>query len=138
MISPSKEHFEEIGKQYTLYRTKFKEFVEAILPLKDSIPSLEFGKVSDIQIEFNFLGNSYCIRHVYTITDDGMEESRLLGMSKAIDDDKYAEKTFGLLNETGWVSFPGDSPRDRLYISKDSSDRIFFKLIRGMFIHKNE
>lgn len=100
-MKPTRESIVSAGSSFHEHRSKFKQFVDALLPLADVIPSLEFRERGDGWVEFSFLGRLYRIIHEFAIVD-GKHASVVTSLSRGmVDETDFARKHRLLMDKHG-------------------------------------
>ncbi len=115
-----------LGYDYLLHRQLFAEFLDAIVPLADQVPSLSFHCRTDSQVEFAYLGQHYCIRHGY---DREHKASTLSCQAKGPADSVGLRPHQTLvMDKVGNLGRANEKP---LWSVRGSSERAFYFLLLG-------
>jgi len=115
-----------LGYEYLLQRQFFAEFLDAIVPLADQVPSLSFHCRTDSRIEFAYLGQRYSIRHCY---DRDNKVSTLTCLAKAsTENGGYLPKSALVMDKAGNLGRPNERP---LWSVRGGSERAFYYLLLG-------
>jgi|GEM_PF-6355899 len=119
-------HLTTIGYDYLLHRQLFGEFLDAIVPLAEQVPSLVFHSRTDSQIEFSFLGQGYCIWHRY----DGESKTSILRsvVKTPGDNGGYTPRHTLTMDKSGNLSRPNEKP---IWSVRGGSERAFYYLLLG-------
>ncbi len=119
-------HLTTIGYDYLLHRQLFGEFLDAIVPLAEQVPSLIFHSRTDSQIEFSYLGQGYAIWHQY----DG--ESKTSTLRSAVktrgENGGYTLRHWLTMDKSGNLARPDEKP---IWSVRGGSERAFYYLLLG-------